>query len=89
MPKKTLIAIGAGVLSAFAATAFLSQAPGALMLVYLNALRIWLGDETGTMDKVMAQLDKSLARLESLAGSFLARRLELRGPPDRFWWRNS
>jgi AcrR family transcriptional regulator len=46
----------------------------ALMLVYLNALRIWLGDETGTMDKVMAQLDKSLARLESLAGSFLARR---------------
>ena len=46
----------------------------ALMLVYLNALRVWLGDDTGTMDKVMAQLDNSLARLESLAGSVHARR---------------
>jgi AcrR family transcriptional regulator len=45
-----------------------------LMVVYFNALHIWLGDETGTMDKVMAQLDKSLARLEGLAETFLARR---------------
>ena len=42
MPKKTLIAIGAGVLSAFAATAFLSQAPGALMLVYFADLPLFL-----------------------------------------------
>lgn len=46
----------------------------ALMAVYLGALRVWLFDETGTMDKVMAQLDKSLARLEGLAETFLARR---------------
>ena len=46
----------------------------ALMAVYGGALRIWLFDETGTMDKVMANLDKSLARLEGLAETFLARR---------------
>ena len=45
----------------------------ALTLVYLNALRIWLGDDSGAMDKLMARLDKSLARLERLAGSVIAR----------------
>jgi hypothetical protein len=42
MPKETLIAIGAGVLSAFAATAFLSRAPGALMLVYFADLPLFM-----------------------------------------------
>jgi len=42
MPKKTLIAIGAGVLSAFAATAFMSQAPGAMMLVYFANLPLFM-----------------------------------------------
>ena len=32
MPKETLIAIGAGVLSAISATAFLSRAPGQFAL---------------------------------------------------------
>ncbi len=45
-----------------------------LMAVYLGALRIWFDDEAGSMDKVMANLDKSLARLEGLAETFLARR---------------
>ena len=38
MPKETLIAIGAGVLSATLATAFLSGAPGAMVFVYLASL---------------------------------------------------
>ncbi len=38
MPKDMLIALGAGVLAALAATAFLSRAPGALMLVYFADL---------------------------------------------------
>ena len=42
MPKDTLIALGAGVLAAFAATAFLSQAPGALMLVYFADLPLFM-----------------------------------------------
>lgn len=42
MNKETLIAIGAGVISAFAATAFLSQAPGALLLVYFADLPLFL-----------------------------------------------
>jgi len=42
MSKKTLIAIGAGVLSAFCATAFISQAPGAMMLVYLADLPLFM-----------------------------------------------
>ena len=46
----------------------------ALELVYLNALRVWFDDETAASDRVMAELDKSLARLESLAESFLIRR---------------
>ena len=42
MPKNTLIALGAGVLAALAATAFLSQAPGALMLVYFADLPLFM-----------------------------------------------
>ncbi len=42
MPKDTLIALGAGVLAALAATAFLSRAPGALMLVYFADLPLFM-----------------------------------------------
>jgi hypothetical protein len=42
MPKETLIAIGAGVLSAVSATAFLTQAPGALIFVYLASLPLFM-----------------------------------------------
>jgi len=35
MSKQTLFAIGAGVLSAVSALAFLSRAPGSLIVVYL------------------------------------------------------
>ncbi|MBT3306885.1 MAG: hypothetical protein HN377_10440, partial [Alphaproteobacteria bacterium] len=42
MSKDTLIAIGAGVLSAFAATAFISHAPGAMMLVYMADLPLFM-----------------------------------------------
>ena len=42
MPKNTLIALGAGVLAALAATAFLSRAPGALMLVYFADLPLFM-----------------------------------------------
>ena len=42
MPKETLIAIGAGVLSATLAVAFLSRAPGALFFVYLASLPLFM-----------------------------------------------
>ena len=42
MPKETLIAIGAGVLSAILATAFLSRVPGALVFVYLASLPLFV-----------------------------------------------
>ncbi len=42
MPKDTLIALGAGVLAALAATAFLSRVPGALMLVYFADLPLFM-----------------------------------------------
>ncbi len=42
MAKETLIAIGAGVLSAISATAFLAQAPGALIFVYLASLPLFM-----------------------------------------------
>ena len=42
MSKETLFAVGAGVFSAFAATAFINQAPGAMMLVYLADLPLFL-----------------------------------------------
>lgn len=42
MPKETLIAIGAGVLSAISATAFLMRAPGAVFFVYLSSLPLFM-----------------------------------------------
>lgn len=44
----------------------LARAKG-LMLVYLNALRVWLGDDTADMAKTMAALDKGLKRAETIA----------------------
>jgi ubiquinone biosynthesis protein COQ9 len=38
-----------------------------LGLIYANAFRIWLGDETPDMSKTMAALDRGLGRAESLA----------------------
>jgi len=46
----------------------------ALEVVYLNVLRVWFKDDTGALDTVMAQLDNSLGRLESLAEIFLVHR---------------
>ncbi len=42
MPKETLIALGAGVLSAILATAFMMRAPGALFIVYLASLPLFM-----------------------------------------------
>ncbi len=42
MSKEVLIAVGAGIISAFAATAFISHAPGAMMLVYLADLPLFI-----------------------------------------------
>ncbi len=42
MSKDTLIALGAGVLSALAATAFLNRVPGAMMLVYFADMPLFL-----------------------------------------------
>ncbi|NQV82632.1 MAG: DUF2232 domain-containing protein [Rhodospirillales bacterium] len=42
MSKDTLIAVGAGVLSALAATAFISHTPGAMMLVYMADLPLFM-----------------------------------------------
>ncbi|MBL4689905.1 MAG: DUF2232 domain-containing protein [Rhodospirillales bacterium] len=42
MSKETLIALGAGVLSALAATAFISHTPGAMLLVYMADLPLFL-----------------------------------------------
>ncbi len=42
MSKELLIAVAAGVVSAFASTAFISHAPGAMMLVYLADLPLFL-----------------------------------------------
>ena len=42
---------------------------GALALVYLNAVRVWLNDETTDMAPTMAELDRGLTRLDKvLAG---------------------
>ncbi|MDP6430468.1 MAG: TetR family transcriptional regulator [Rhodospirillales bacterium] len=43
----------------------------ALSLAYLDAFRVWLMDDSETQDRVMARLDKSLARLEHLADTFI------------------
>ncbi|MBC8338501.1 MAG: DUF2232 domain-containing protein [Rhodospirillales bacterium] len=42
MPRESFIAIGAGIISALAATAFISHVPGAMMLVYLADLPLFL-----------------------------------------------
>lgn len=42
----------------------------ALTGVYLHVLRVWLKDESEEMSATMAALDKSLSRVESLAGRF-------------------
>lgn len=38
-----------------------------LGLIYANAFRVWLGDETPDMSRTMAALDRGLTRAESLA----------------------
>ncbi|MBM3516379.1 MAG: helix-turn-helix transcriptional regulator [Alphaproteobacteria bacterium] len=40
-----------------------------LALVYLDTLRVWLGDDTGGMEKTMAALDRRLRQAESLERS--------------------
>jgi AcrR family transcriptional regulator len=40
----------------------------ALLAVYLQTLRIWFGDRTGDLAKTMAELDRLLRRIESIAG---------------------
>ncbi len=37
---------------------------GAIALVYLNAVRVWLNDHTDDMAKTMAELDRGLSRLD-------------------------
>lgn len=37
-----------------------------LAVVYLDALRVWLGDDSGEMEKTMAALDRRLRQVESL-----------------------
>lgn len=39
---------------------------GAIALVYLNAVRIWLNDYTDDMAKTMAELDRGLSRLDKV-----------------------
>ena len=39
---------------------------GAIALVYLNAIRIWLNDDTPDMSQTMAELDRGLTRLDSI-----------------------
>lgn len=38
---------------------------------YLNAVRVWMSDDSGDMAKTMASLDKGLNRAESLANNFM------------------
>lgn len=40
-----------------------------LLLIYLNALRVWLSDETADMSPTMAALDKGLRAAESAMGT--------------------
>lgn len=39
---------------------------GAIALVYLNAVRVWLNDYTDDMAKTMAELDRGLSRLDQV-----------------------
>ncbi|MBD3666319.1 MAG: TetR/AcrR family transcriptional regulator, partial [Kangiella sp.] len=50
-----------------------------LALVYAEAFRVWLGDETADQSKTMAALDRGLARAEK-AQRFLARACTRRMP---------
>ncbi len=42
-----------------------------LTVVYLNAMRHWMKDESADLAKTMAALDKSLNRAEQVAGTFM------------------
>jgi len=75
MPKKTLIAIGAGVLSAILATAFLSRAPGALFFVYLASLPLFmaglaLGPKAGMVSSAVGFMATGLVGGGLSAGVF-------------------
>ena len=39
---------------------------GAIAIVYLNTVRVWLNDQTTDMAQTMAELDRSLTRLDSV-----------------------
>jgi len=39
---------------------------GAIAVVYLNTVRVWLNDQTPDMAQTMAELDRSLTRLDSV-----------------------
>ena len=75
MPKETLIAIGAGVLSAILATAFLSWAPGALFFVYLASLPLFmaglaLGPKAGMISSAVGFMAVGLIGGSLSAGVF-------------------
>lgn len=75
MPKETLIAIGAGVLSAILATAFLSRAPGALFFVYLASLPLFmaglsLGPKAGMVSSAVGFMTAGLVGGGLSAGLF-------------------
>ena len=75
MPKETLIAIGAGVLSAILATAFLSRAPGALIFVYLASLPLFmaglaLGPKAGMISSAVGFMAVGLVGGSLSAGVF-------------------
>jgi AcrR family transcriptional regulator len=42
-----------------------------LTIVYLNALRHWMNDDSADLTKTMAALDKSLSRAEQCANTFM------------------
>lgn len=55
-----------------------------LMAIYLNALRVWIGDDSPDMGPTMAALDKGLAGAERVAGgwrSWVAQALKTPGTP--------
>lgn len=70
----------AGVSSAGVAGALKANA---LAITYLNALRVWIDDDTPDMARTMAALDKGLAQLEQVADRLpesLLQRQRRRGP---------
>lgn len=75
MSKQTLIAIGAGVLSAILATAFMMRAPGALFIVYLASLPLFmsglaLGPQAVAISGAIGFMATGLAGGGLLAGIF-------------------